>query len=147
LTQVRQAADPQIIHGCILFSQQLAVLISISNSDKESLASSALSSFSFYPTYQTAAFSALGNNFGVTVDGCDVRPGVGRELMPSSPGVLRPTRRTRIVCISDTHNSTVRLPKGDVLIHAGDLTNQGSYSEVRSLSLGTPPMDRYRWVQ
>ena len=41
------------------------------------------------------------------------------------------TRRTRIVCISDTHNSTVKLPKGDVLIHAGDLTNQGSYSEVR----------------
>ncbi|KAL2268495.1 hypothetical protein VTJ83DRAFT_3341 [Remersonia thermophila] len=42
----------------------------------------------------------------------------------------RPTRRTRIVCISDTHNTTVKLPKGDVLIHAGDLTNQGSYSEL-----------------
>jgi hypothetical protein len=26
----------------------------------------------------------------------------------------------------------VKLPKGDVLIHAGDLTNQGSYSEVGS---------------
>ncbi|TQV90976.1 ser/Thr protein phosphatase [Cordyceps javanica] len=42
----------------------------------------------------------------------------------------RPTRRTRIVCISDTHNCTVKLPPGDVLIHAGDLTNQGSYSEL-----------------
>ncbi|KAK4157520.1 Metallo-dependent phosphatase-like protein [Chaetomidium leptoderma] len=42
----------------------------------------------------------------------------------------RPTRRTRIVCIGDTHNGTVKLPKGDVLIHAGDLTNQGSYSEL-----------------
>ncbi|KAK4249820.1 Metallo-dependent phosphatase-like protein [Corynascus novoguineensis] len=41
-----------------------------------------------------------------------------------------PAARTRIVCISDTHNSTVKLPKGDVLIHAGDLTNQGSYSEL-----------------
>jgi hypothetical protein len=41
------------------------------------------------------------------------------------------TRRTRIVCISDTHNCTVKLPEGDVLIHAGDMTNQGSYSEVR----------------
>ena len=41
-------------------------------------------------------------------------------------------RRTRFVCISDTHNSNVHLPDGDVLIHAGDLTNQGSYSEVRS---------------
>lgn len=43
-------------------------------------------------------------------------------------------RRTRIVCISDTHNSTVKLPDGDVLIHAGDLTNQGSYSEVSSVT-------------
>ncbi|KAG6180879.1 hypothetical protein E4U27_002603 [Claviceps purpurea] len=39
-------------------------------------------------------------------------------------------RKTRIVCISDTHNCTVNLPKGDVLIHAGDLTNQGSASEI-----------------
>jgi hypothetical protein len=50
----------------------------------------------------------------------------------SSSSTARLTRRTRIVCISDTHNSTVKLPKGDVLIHAGDLTNQGSYSEVGS---------------
>jgi predicted phosphodiesterase len=40
-------------------------------------------------------------------------------------------RKTRIVCISDTHNQTPRLPRGDVLIHAGDLTNQGSYSELK----------------
>ena len=40
------------------------------------------------------------------------------------------TRKTRIVCISDTHNQTPKLPRGDVLIHAGDLTNQGSYSEL-----------------
>ncbi|CCF46674.1 Ser/Thr protein phosphatase, partial [Colletotrichum higginsianum] len=38
-------------------------------------------------------------------------------------------RRTRFVCVSDTHNTAVKLPKGDVLIHAGDLTNQGSYPE------------------
>ncbi|KAJ3478491.1 hypothetical protein NLG97_g8565 [Lecanicillium saksenae] len=42
----------------------------------------------------------------------------------------RLTRRTRIVCISDTHNCTVKLPPGDVLIHAGDITNQGSFSEL-----------------
>jgi predicted phosphodiesterase len=41
------------------------------------------------------------------------------------------TARTRIVCISDTHNQTSQLPKGDVLIHAGDLTNQGSYTELK----------------
>ncbi|PSR78339.1 serine/threonine-protein phosphatase family protein [Coniella lustricola] len=39
-------------------------------------------------------------------------------------------RKTRFVCISDTHNQTPRLPSGDVLIHAGDLTNQGSISEL-----------------
>ncbi|KAI1438311.1 Metallo-dependent phosphatase-like protein [Xylaria sp. CBS 124048] len=49
-----------------------------------------------------------------------------------SPSPTRPqrTRRTRFVCISDTHNHTVKLPKGDVLIHCGDLTNQGSYNEL-----------------
>ena len=44
-------------------------------------------------------------------------------------------RKTRFVCVSDTHNSTpggaFKLPKGgDVLIHAGDLTSQGTYSEL-----------------
>ncbi|ETI27641.1 hypothetical protein G647_00090 [Cladophialophora carrionii CBS 160.54] len=41
------------------------------------------------------------------------------------------TRRTRIVCISDTHNQTPKLPPGDVLIHAGDLSNQGTFSELQ----------------
>ncbi|KAK7995511.1 hypothetical protein PG990_014284 [Apiospora arundinis] len=40
------------------------------------------------------------------------------------------TRRTRIVCISDTHNCTVKVPAGDVLIHSGDLTNTGSLKEL-----------------
>lgn len=35
-----------------------------------------------------------------------------------------------MVCISDTHNNTPKLPAGDILIHAGDLTNQGSYDEL-----------------
>ena len=44
-------------------------------------------------------------------------------------------RKTRIVCISDTHNASpltgaFKLPKGDVLIHAGDMSNQGSLSEL-----------------
>ncbi|KIW73944.1 hypothetical protein PV04_02020 [Phialophora macrospora] len=41
------------------------------------------------------------------------------------------TRRTRIVCISDTHNQTPKLPSGDILIHAGDLSNQGTFSELQ----------------
>ena len=43
-------------------------------------------------------------------------------------------RKVRIVCVSDTHNrgppSGFQLPKGDILVHAGDLTNQGSYAEI-----------------
>ncbi|KAL9614704.1 MAG: hypothetical protein Q9167_000833 [Letrouitia subvulpina] len=44
-------------------------------------------------------------------------------------------RRTRFVCISDTHNasppSSFQLPAGDVLIHAGDLTKQGTHAELK----------------
>ena len=39
----------------------------------------------------------------------------------------------RIVCISDTHglhNEITLMPKGDVLIHAGDLTNEGLAREI-----------------
>jgi 3',5'-cyclic AMP phosphodiesterase CpdA len=45
-------------------------------------------------------------------------------------------RKTRFVCVSDTHGYTpseagFKLPAGDVLIHAGDLTNHGTMSEIR----------------
>lgn len=54
--------------------------------------------------------------------------------MPDAPPPTH-VRKTRFVCISDTHNASpggsFKLPKGDVLIHAGDMTNQGSYSEVK----------------
>lgn len=48
----------------------------------------------------------------------------------------RELRRTRFVCISDTHNASpedgaFKLPKGDVLIHAGDLTKQGTFAELK----------------
>ncbi|KAK2882574.1 hypothetical protein FQN49_000222 [Arthroderma sp. PD_2] len=44
--------------------------------------------------------------------------------------------RTRFVCVSDTHGygtreAAFRLPKGDVLIHAGDITNRGTVEEFR----------------
>lgn len=52
--------------------------------------------------------------------------------MPSMSQSKPKLRRTRIVCISDTHNCPVKLPAGDVLIHAGDITNQGTHSEVSS---------------
>jgi Icc-related predicted phosphoesterase len=37
-----------------------------------------------------------------------------------------------IVCISDTHNCNeqIRVPDGDILIHAGDATNHGTIKEI-----------------
>lgn len=44
------------------------------------------------------------------------------------------SRKLRIVCISDTHNACpgegYTLPRGDILIHAGDLTNNGQPPEI-----------------
>ncbi|KAK8067498.1 hypothetical protein PG996_006610 [Apiospora saccharicola] len=41
-----------------------------------------------------------------------------------------------IVCISDTHNANARcgnpLPDGDILLHAGDLTQSGSLAELQA---------------
>lgn len=37
----------------------------------------------------------------------------------------------RIVCISDTHTNTLSIPSGDLLIHAGDLTNAGTIAEIQ----------------
>ncbi|PGH01227.1 hypothetical protein AJ79_07999 [Helicocarpus griseus UAMH5409] len=38
----------------------------------------------------------------------------------------------KVVCISDTHNSTPEVPDGDLLIHAGDLTKDGTYTELQA---------------
>lgn len=37
----------------------------------------------------------------------------------------------RIVCISDTHNLQPSLPPGDLLVHAGDLTEWGTFDELQ----------------
>ena len=40
----------------------------------------------------------------------------------------------KIVCLSDTHNCTeeITVPDGDILIHAGDATNRGTFEEVEN---------------
>ncbi|PWY66747.1 Metallo-dependent phosphatase [Aspergillus heteromorphus CBS 117.55] len=40
--------------------------------------------------------------------------------------------RVRVVCISDTHNTQPQLPDGDILIHAGDLTQSGTQGELNA---------------
>jgi predicted phosphodiesterase len=36
-----------------------------------------------------------------------------------------------VVCVSDTHNAQFELPDGDLLIHAGDLTQSGSFEQLQ----------------
>jgi hypothetical protein len=48
----------------------------------------------------------------------------------SSPS--SPETPVRVVCISDTHNHIPEdVPPGDILVHAGDMTNGGSIEEIQ----------------
>jgi adhesin HecA-like repeat protein len=58
----------------------------------------------------------------------------------------------KLVAISDTHDlhGSLIIPEGDVLIHAGDLTNRGTLEEVKVFNnflstLPHPPQDCSRW--
>ncbi|KAF8159310.1 Metallo-dependent phosphatase-like protein [Crassisporium funariophilum] len=54
--------------------------------------------------------------------------------LPTSPQPHSNASKIRLVCISDTHNQLVPLsavPNGDILIHAGDLTQSGTVAELR----------------
>ena len=51
-----------------------------------------------------------------------------QQITPAQPL----TSPVSIVCISDTHNSQPALPDGDILIHAGDLTQSGSSKELQA---------------
>lgn len=51
-----------------------------------------------------------------------------RYIIPAQPL----SDAVSVVCVSDTHNSQPDLPHGDILIHAGDLTQSGSLEEVQA---------------
>lgn len=36
------------------------------------------------------------------------------------------------MCVSDTHNTQPTIPPGDLLLHAGDLSNWGTFSEIQA---------------
>ena len=44
-----------------------------------------------------------------------------------------PSPRIKVVCISDTHCSNPDVPDGDLLIHTGDMTNNGTFDELQAL--------------
>jgi predicted phosphohydrolase len=58
------------------------------------------------------------------------------KLHPLHSSPLTPSATSaspiRIVCISNTHNTRPDLPPGDILIHAGDLTENGSFDEIQA---------------
>jgi predicted phosphodiesterase len=43
-----------------------------------------------------------------------------------------PKRGLKVVCISDTHGADVSLPDGDLLLHAGDLTGNGTFKQIQA---------------
>jgi hypothetical protein len=62
-------------------------------------------------------------------------PGVG-QFLHGAP-VDKPPGVVRFVCISDTHGqhrSIRHLPPGDVLLHAGDITNVGELQQLQDFS-------------
>lgn len=50
-------------------------------------------------------------------------------VRPATPDTAK---SIRVVCISDTHNQRPQIPPGDILIHAGDLTENGSFDELQT---------------
>ncbi|KAF8552652.1 Metallo-dependent phosphatase [Imleria badia] len=52
-----------------------------------------------------------------------------QPAVPALPASPSPTN-IRVVCISDTHDTQPPLPAGDILLHAGDLTQSGTLSEL-----------------
>ena len=59
---------------------------------------------------------------------------------PSPPPLGRPQNvaatsapKIKVVCISDTHCLNPEVPAGDLLLHAGDMTNKGTFDEIQAL--------------
>ncbi|KAM7202052.1 calcineurin-like phosphoesterase [Rhypophila sp. PSN 637] len=49
----------------------------------------------------------------------------------SGAGVEQEKGPIRVVCLSDTHDQTLAVPDGDLLVHAGDLTQDGSRESIQ----------------
>ncbi|KAM3417332.1 hypothetical protein BST61_g5583 [Cercospora zeina] len=56
------------------------------------------------------------------------------QLRSSTAQTVRSVKHppVTVICISDTHNLRPRLPPGDLLLHAGDLTEWGTFDEIQA---------------
>ena len=69
------------------------------------------------------------------------------ELAPLHINTQQLERPIKVVCISDTHNQQPELPPGDLLLHAGDLSEWGSFAEIqRQLSWISSQTHTYKVV-
>lgn len=54
------------------------------------------------------------------------------SLRPRTKAAPAKPTQVVVVCISDSHNTQPDVPPGDLLLHAGDLTNDGSFDEIQA---------------
>lgn len=50
----------------------------------------------------------------------------------SSSSASNTDAEIKVVCIADTHNTQPELPDGDILLHAGDLSQYGMFDEIQN---------------
>eukprot|EP00122_Pirum_gemmata_P001442 Pgem_evm1s1292 len=98
---------------------------------------------------------AINNKFEDVIYGPSENPDVAwaniapkvthRKLRKMNPNATNcPEDSFRVVCVSDTHGhdlKSIRIPDGDVLIHAGDFSEVGHFDEIVAFNewLGTLP--------
>ncbi|PGH15833.1 hypothetical protein AJ79_02214 [Helicocarpus griseus UAMH5409] len=49
----------------------------------------------------------------------------------SSKNLSTNSNNIKVVCVADTHNTQQDLPPGDLLVHAGDLSQYGTFDEIQ----------------
>ena len=54
------------------------------------------------------------------------------QLHQPQQALRRHQKPIKVICISEAHNAQPQVPHGDLLIHAGDLTQSGSIEEIEA---------------
>ena len=70
--------------------------------------------------------------WGIIESGSDPATPRPQHLEPGPPSSTQAPTPIVVVCISDTHCTTPPLPPGDLLVHAGDLTDKGDFEELQA---------------